>query len=92
MTKIIRKFFEDKNGHIVLGQAPNIWLMAWLAVTLISFVVTHGKYHGMLQVMKDILLAVWAILELAKGVNYFRRALGLVVLTFTIVNLISFLT
>ncbi len=91
MPKIIRKFFEDKNGHIVLGQTPNVWLLAWVALTLISFVVVHGKYQDILRLMRDVLLGIWAILELAKGVNYFRRALGLVVLAFTIVNLISFL-
>ncbi len=92
MPKIISKFFEDKSGKIVLAQAPNIWLLGWVALTLISFVVPHAKSHDMLQLVKDILLGIWAILELTKGVNYFRKTLGLFVLTFTVANLINFLT
>ncbi len=73
------RIFRDQQGQAVIFQWPNllIWLalMAWLTQQLVTFEPTHTIAQGFF----DGVLLVWAIQELATGVNLFRRGLGLVV-------------
>ncbi len=72
--------FRDSEGNIVIAQIPNLPLLIGLAVTIVQFILPSGK----LQVGADLIafgaLFTWAWQELFEGVNYFRRALGLIVL------------
>ena len=72
--------FRDREGKIVLAQTPNPPLLVWGAASLLQFLVTSGKFHTGLELIAFGSLFTWAWQELFDGVNYFRRALGLVVL------------
>jgi hypothetical protein len=74
------KIFRDSNGEIVIAQPPNPPLIVWLAASLLQLVFTTGEINRGLDAIAFGSLFTWAWLELFQGVNYFRRALGLVVL------------
>lgn len=81
------RVWRDKNGNVVLAQWPNVWLVGWAVLTFVSLFF-RGMPADALTAMAAVLLIVWAVLEVASGVNYFRRALGAVVFVFAVSALI----
>jgi hypothetical protein len=79
-TTLFDRTFRDSEGNIVLAQMPNLPIMVWLASTLLQLIFTDGKIHTGLDLVAFGSLFTWAWQELFQGVNYFRRAIGLVVL------------
>ncbi|BAY31757.1 hypothetical protein NIES2107_36430 [Nostoc carneum NIES-2107] len=77
---LVDKTFRDSNGNIVIAQKPNLPLIVWVVTSLLSFLLTSDPINTVLNVVANGALFTWAWLELFQGVNYFRRALGLVVL------------
>lgn len=77
------KFWKDKDGNIVVYQRPNIWLIGWVVLTMLSLFL-NGKASDYLWWGALALLTVWSLLEIFKGVNYLRRSLGVVVLVLII--------
>ncbi len=77
------RFIRDKSGRVVLWQSPNALLVGWAVLAII------GRLFQLQTVdwISKVFLLIWAFLEILKGVNFFRRALGLIVLTITIVTL-----
>jgi hypothetical protein len=82
------KTFKDNQGHIVVAQWPNAPLYAWI-VLKVAAMLTKGSTTKALTIAAAIVLATWALLELFKGVNYFRRGLGLIVFVMSIASVIS---
>lgn len=80
------KFWKDKHGNVVVYQHPNVFLIGWLVLTLASLF-THDKLADVLWYVALAVLAVWSLLEIFKGVNYFRRSFGAVVLLMVIMAL-----
>lgn len=80
--------WKDKRGNITLWQMPNAFLIIWAVLTFLSLLVS-GRLADIFSWTGSAALIVWALLEIFKGVNYFRRALGLLVLVFAIVSLIK---
>ncbi len=74
------KVFRDSEGQIVIAQPPNLPLIVWIVASLLKFVITTGKINLGLELVAFGSLFTWAWEELFQGVNYFRRALGLIVL------------
>jgi len=74
------RIFRDSAGQVVLAQTPNPPLLVWGVASLLQFIVTSGKFHTGLELITFGSLFTWAWQELFEGVNYFRRALGLIVL------------
>lgn len=79
-------FFKDKKGRIVLFQAPNLPLIGWFLFTILNLSWSNNQpttqyLFGMLSFG---FVFTWAWLEITSGVNYFRRALGLLVLIIAI--------
>jgi hypothetical protein len=72
--------FRDSEGNIVLAQMPNLPLLLGLAATLLQYILPTGKLHTALALVAFGTLFTWAWQELFQGVNYFRRALGLIAL------------
>jgi hypothetical protein len=72
-------FFRDSNGEIVIGEPPNPPLIIWIAASLLKLIYKTGQINVGLDILAAGSLFVWAMLELFQGVNYFRRALGLIV-------------
>ena len=88
-STLFDRTFKDSEGNIVLGQMPNLPILVWVTATLLQLVFTSGKVYTGLNAIAFGSLFTWAWQELFDGVNYFRRALGLVVLVGAIVMKIS---
>jgi hypothetical protein len=87
------RIFRDSEGKIVIGQMPNLPLMVGLAAIILQFVLPIGKLQTASDLVAFGALFTWAWQELFEGVNYFRRALGLISLVGILalkLNLISF--
>ncbi len=82
------KIWRDKNGKVVIMQVPNVWLWAWIFLLVVSIFLNKGKLLDVIHWAGSASLAIWAVMELVKGVNYFRKTLGLIVIIFTITNLV----
>ncbi|CAN1211252.1 Glycine/betaine ABC transporter permease [Tumidithrix helvetica PCC 7403] len=74
------KIFRDRNGQIVLAQMPNLPLIVWIVASLLKLIFITGKVSIGLDALAFGALFTWAWEELFQGVNYFRRALGAIVL------------
>jgi hypothetical protein len=74
------KTFRDSDGNIVVAQMPNPPIIVWGVTSLLKLVFTSGVVNTGLDIVAFGSLFTWAWLELFQGVNYFRRALGFVVL------------
>lgn len=74
------KVFRDSEGKIVLAQMPNPPLIVGIVASLLKLILTTGKINLGLDIIAFGSLFTWAWEELFQGVNYFRRALGLIVL------------
>ncbi len=86
---MIDKIFRDREGKVVLAQMPNLPLIVWIAASLLRLIFTTGKVSIGLEAIAFGSLFTWAWEELFQGVNYFRRALGLLVLIGQIVSKIQ---
>jgi len=73
------KIWRNEDGDVVIWQWPNIWLIAWAGVNFVSIFVSSRGVSKAIWWVGFVLLMVWAILEITKGANYFRRALGVAV-------------
>jgi hypothetical protein len=72
--------------RFVIVQFPNVSLIvAFLAGEVGKHV--HGSGHAYASSVSYLALAIWAYLELADGVNWFRRLLGTAYLVSTMVHL-----
>lgn len=70
--------FRDSEGNIVIAQMPNLPILVGLTATLLQFVLPSGEIQTVSSLVAFGALFTWAWQELFEGVNYFRRALGLV--------------
>ena len=77
---LFNKVFRDREGKIVLAQMPNLPLIVWIVASLLKMIFTTGRINIGLDVLAFGSLFTWAWEELFQGVNYFRRALGFLVL------------
>jgi hypothetical protein len=82
--------FRDDEGKIVLGQPPNLPIIVWIGATLLKMIFATGQINTGLELIAFGTLFTWAWEELFQGVNYFRRALGLIVLVGLLVSKIYF--
>jgi hypothetical protein len=78
------RIWRNRRGDIVIWQTPNIWLIAWVILTCVSLFASSHSMANIVWWLSSAVLATWALLEIFKGVNYFRRGLGLVVLLMTV--------
>ena len=79
-TTLFDRTFRDSEGKIVIAQTPNLSLLVGLAATLLQLVLPSGRIQTGADLVAFGALFTWAWQELFEGVNYFRQALGLVVL------------
>ena len=75
--------FRDNEGRLTITQAPNLPIAVWFgALVLAKF--TSSQWYRFFELISFGALFVWAWLEIFQGDNYFRRLLGVLVMTFTI--------
>ncbi len=77
------KFWKDKNGNVVVYQHPNFLLIGWVILASVSLFV-GSKLADIIWNISLAVLAAWSLLEIFKGVNYFRRLVGAIVLLLVI--------
>ncbi len=89
MPKLIGWLFRDSDGEITLFQKPNVFLWAFIVCVAIRLVFhPEGSFGTVVTVVGTTAIIIWAILELLRGINPFRRILGAVVLCFEVIGLI----
>lgn len=79
-TTLFDRTFRDSEGNIVIFQMPNLPVLVGLATSALQFILPSGKLQTGADLIAFGALFTWAWQELFEGVNYFRRALGLIVL------------
>jgi hypothetical protein len=78
-------FLNRRTGRVTLAQWPNVPLIAFVALSVARRVVHPvGRAETVLRVLAGVAISVWALDEIVRGVNPFRRALGVVVLSATL--------
>jgi hypothetical protein len=81
-------FVNKRTGAITVAQWPNVWLWAFIVAAVISRAAhPSGALATGLRVLAVVALLVWGLDEVARGVNPFRRILGLGVVVATVANL-----
>ena len=83
------KFWKDKDGHVVLIQAPNVWIILWFVAEVVSLMGSSKNIANIGHIFAIIALGVWSLLELFKGVNYFRRTIGFIFASITILSVLG---
>jgi len=82
------KIWKDATDSVVIVQMPNVWIILWVIFDAISLFVSSARVAEVTSWIASASLAVWALLEIFKGANYFRRALGIVILVFVIMTVV----
>ncbi|CAN5474147.1 hypothetical protein BH10ACT1_BH10ACT1_39860 [soil metagenome] len=82
-------FRNRETGRYTVVQFPNVALATWLAALAVRRLTTpEGTAGGVVGGIATIALAVWAIDEIVRGVNPWRRFLGAIVLATTVAGLL----
>ncbi len=82
-------FVNRRRGGITVVQWPNIPLAAYIVASVVPRVVhLHDTVHSVVRTIGVVALIVWALDEVWRGVNPFRRLLGGVILGLTVVHLL----
>ena len=89
IKKLFKWLFITKDGKVVIGQLPNLPIILWLVSLIINNFVKDYKINWVISLVGTISLVYWAILEITRGVNGFRRLLGLGVITFIFILSLS---
>ena len=87
LRRLVRWVFVNRRtGGITVAQWPSVALWSYAALSFVGHVTgERDTTQRALHVVSVVALVVWAADELIRGVNPFRRTLGLVVLLATIV-------
>lgn len=82
-------FRSRKTGWITVAQLPNWPLGVWLLASLVMWLAhPQGWVRAVLVVVASAALALWAGDEVVRGVNPFRRLLGLATLAWLVFSLV----
>lgn len=83
-------FRSRVDGRIAIGQLPNAALVVFLVAAALRWVLSpDGAAAVALDVVAAAALVWWAVGEVLRGVNPFRRMLGAGVLAFVVVGLVT---
>jgi hypothetical protein len=83
------KFWCDKDGHVVIAQVPNIWLVLWIILEIVSLFSSSHRAELITWWAASAALGIWSLLEIFRGVNYFRRLLGLCIACLTVLTIVG---
>ena len=81
-------FINRRTDGITIAQWPNVALSVFIALSIARRLnIAKGTPQTTLRLLSAVAILVWAADELIRGVNPFRRILGLSVLLATISSL-----
>ena len=80
------EFFKNKDGKVVIWQAPNLLLWSWIATTGLGYLLRGSQLHDGVRSLGSAVLFAWAYLEIQSGESPFRRVLGLLVIGMVVVG------
>ncbi len=83
-------FTNRSTGQITVAQLPNLALVVFIVAAVAGRILDH--HHQVSRVLSDVAtgaIVLWALDEILRGVNPWRRALGLVVLGLSIRSLLQ---
>jgi len=81
-------WIRDRDGQVVLAQAPNAAITVWLASVVIGWTgVLDDHRDAILGRVGQGALVAWSLDELLRGASPARRLLGAVVLAVMVVRL-----
>ncbi len=86
---IFDRFFKNKEGRVVLFQAPNVPIVIWVLSIVLNRIIKDQDISRYLGYIGFGALIFWAGLEIVYGASYFRRTLGLVILLVAIISRIK---
>ena len=92
MPRLFEWFFRNREtGAITIGQMPNTPLWIFLVGSVLLWVwQPTGRMGNNLECLVRASLVVWAIDEIARGVNPWRRCLGAAVLVYEVASLLYY--
>jgi hypothetical protein len=80
---------DRRTGRIVVAQWPNVPLAVWIvAAVALALLDPEGGWRVALRVVATVVLGWWAVDEVVRGVNPWRRLLGAVVLVGIVASLV----
>jgi hypothetical protein len=83
-------FLSRDSGRYTVVQWPNVALAVAILCTVARWVLdTHGALDQTLHWIGATAIAWWSLDEIIRGVNPFRRVLGLVILTRLVIRIIA---
>lgn len=90
MSRFLRWFLVSRQtGRITIAQAPNLVLWIVIAAGVLRWLLPlSGTPALVLDVVFRGALVVWALDELCRGVNPWRRCLGAAVLAYQVATLL----
>jgi hypothetical protein len=68
--------FRDRRGRIVIGQSPNTSQKLFTGGAIVSLALPKGRLRSAAGKFATAALTVWAVGELLRGANPFRRIAG----------------
>lgn len=81
---------DRRTGRIVIAQWPNAALVVWIVAGVLRAVFDPaGGWGTALRVVATLALGWWAVDEVVRGVNPWRRLLGTVVLAGLVLSLLG---
>lgn len=83
------KFWRDTEDKVVVFQWPNAWLIIWVVCEFIAIISPSRSIYGVAWWIGTASLVIWAVLEILKGVNYFRRSLGFMVGVLVLISVLK---
>jgi hypothetical protein len=86
LSNVIKQAITDKHGRIVIWQSPNLLLWLWLILKILTNLVNDSSFKADVSIFSKAVLFTWAYLEITAGDSLFRRTLGMVVITFTVLS------
>lgn len=82
-------FRSRETGKVVVIQLPNVALGIFIVAAVVRrFAGLEGSAETAIEVVAFASLMWWAIDEIVRGVNPFRRGLGAVVAVTTVISLV----
>jgi hypothetical protein len=83
-------FTNRSTGQITVAQLPNLALVVFIVAAVAGRILDH--HHQVSRVLSDVAtgaIVLWALDEIVRGVNPWRRVLGAVVLGLSIRSLVQ---